>query len=46
MILTVPDALLGEYAAELKARFGVELHESRICQILKELDISRKIVVP
>ena len=46
MVLKVPDALLKEYASELEARFGVDLQESRICQILKELDISRKIVAP
>jgi len=46
MVLEVPDPLLKEYASELEAQFGVDLQESRICQILKELDISRKIVAP
>jgi hypothetical protein len=46
MVLEVPDASLKEYLDELKARYGVEFGEKRLGQILKALDISRKIVVP
>jgi len=45
MVLECPDSTLKEYAMALETQYDVSLTEARLCQVLKDSDFNRKVVV-